>query len=112
MSVTAKVGENRREDFTVLEARIESAFVPVPPRAEYVRELKQRLLSENDIEIAVTKPGGRQSIIWTAAGLLSGTLILVLGVRAVITLLNSRGFIQQIKNQMQPKNAAPLNPAV
>ncbi len=112
MNATTKVGENRREDLSALEARIQSAMIPVSPRAEYVRELKRRLLVENDLEIASPKPQGWLSFAWTAAGLLSGTLILVLGVRAVLNLLNSRGIFQQIKSQMQPKTPAPAHPAV
>ncbi len=98
------------EGIKALEARLRATLIPVSPRSEYVHELKRNLLKESELGFSEPRPGLLQKVLLPAAGLLSGALLLVLGVRGVIALLNSRGVIQQIKNGIQGKKAAPLNP--
>jgi hypothetical protein len=66
-----------------IEARLQKAFQPVVPRQAFKRELKNRLLNAPEASLAQAKHGLLQYVLLTTAGLLSGTLILIFGVRAV-----------------------------
>ncbi len=111
MNKLFKVGViEESEVFKALEGRLGATLVPVKPRNDYVHELRRNLLKENELEFSEPKPAMVQKALLTAAGLLSGTLLLVLGVRGIIALLKPRGVIQQLRNSIQEKKAAPLNP--
>jgi hypothetical protein len=99
------------EGIKTLEEQLHTVLVPIEPRTEYVHELRRNLLKESELEFSEPKPALGQKVVLTVAGLLSGTLLLMLGVRGVIALLNSRGAIQQLKNGIQGEKTAPLNPA-
>jgi hypothetical protein len=112
MNKFLKVGVmDESEEIKTLEEQLLTVLVPIEPRTEYVHELRRNLLKESELELSKPKPALVQKVVLTLAGLLSGTLLLMLGVRGVITLLNSRGAIQQLKNKIQGGKTAPLNPA-
>jgi hypothetical protein len=71
------------EEVSDLEERLERVYVPVQPRAEFRRELKTRLLREPESSLAEQKAGLLQYTLLTAAGLVSGTILLIFGVKAV-----------------------------
>ncbi|RPH75322.1 hypothetical protein EHM76_01920 [bacterium] len=97
---------NEKHMVTYLQAGLR----PVSPRPEYVRDLRQRLMREKDAKASMSKPELVKFSLITVAGLLSGTVLLVFGFRAVMALLESRGVFQQIKEQMQQRRATRLNP--
>lgn len=75
---------NMQPEYTAqLEARLQQALRPVAPRHEFEEDLKKRLLSAPEASLAERKPGLMQYFLLTAAGLLSGSLLLIFGVRAV-----------------------------
>ncbi len=94
-----------------VERLLAENLLPVNPRAEFVRGLKQQLLNKSEPIIMLPGAGIARNVMVVIAGLLSGTLILVFGGRAVIALLASLGVIQ-VKKRMETKCAPPLNPAV
>ncbi len=98
-------GENAHpQEMQDLEARLQAALVPIPPRPEFTQDLQRRLLQENELEVEKAEPPLAQGILWTAAGLLSGAFILALIVRGVIALVNA---IRSISTSKRP---ATLNP--
>lgn len=94
-----------------VERYLEDKLLPVNPRSEFVRGLKYQLLNKSEPVIMLPGTGMVRNVMVVVAGLLSGTLILVFGSRAVIALLASLGIIQ-VKKRMETKCAPPLNPAV
>jgi hypothetical protein len=97
---------------TALESRLRAALVAVPPRPGYVHELKLRLLKENELEIEKPRRSLIQTVFLPVAGLLSGVLLVALGVRGLIALVNSIGGLQQVKNGIAQKKAAPAQTAL
>ncbi len=103
---------NEADEVKAIEARLKTAFVPLTLRTEYVRELKERLLQENGLEIEKSRRSLLQTVLLPAAGLLSGVVLIALGVRGLIALVNSLGGLQSLKNGIAQKKAAPAQPAV
>jgi hypothetical protein len=71
------------QDISDLEQRLQMVYQPVAPRVEYRRELKVRLMGAPQAHLETPKPGMLQYTLLTAAGLVSGSLLLIFGVRAV-----------------------------
>jgi hypothetical protein len=94
-----------------VEARLQAGLFPIQPRAEFVAELKQRLLQVNELELEKARPSLVQTIFLPAAGLLSGVVLIALGVRGLIALINSFGGLQSLKNGIAQKKTAPAQPA-
>ena len=102
---------DKADEVKAIEARLQAAYVPLPLRAEYVRGLKERLLQENGLEIEKPRSSLLQTVFLPAAGLLSGVVLIALGVRGLIVLVNSLGGFQSLKNGIAQKKAAPMQPA-
>ncbi len=95
-----------------IENRLQATLLPVSPRPEFVKDLKHRLLSPAEADASIVSSKPKQNVFVLAAGLLSGTVLIVLGVKAIIALLASLGLLQQVKSRMeQQKCAPPLTPA-
>jgi hypothetical protein len=101
-------GIYQKPDIQGLEAYLFEALVPVSPSTEFVGSLRERLLVEPDGIIVRKKADPLQSILLGSAGIISGILILALGVRAIIALLGGKGYLNQLKNQIQQKKAQTL----
>jgi len=95
-----------------IEGYIQENLFPVRPRDAFVKDLKERLLMVNPLELEKPRPAQLQPIFLTAAGLLSGVLLIALGVRGLAALLKSLGGIQSLKNDLMPKKTAPVQPAL
>jgi hypothetical protein len=106
-------GRKRKEtDLSELEGRLSLALKPVMPRPEFVRDLRSQLLSQFNAMEPESKVNSRQWLLVSAAGFLSGILILVLGIRTVVTLLSALGIIHQFKRQIDEKRTNPLHPSL
>ena len=99
-----KVGVKQNE-IAQMEANLYKIYRPVSPRPEFVKILRTRLQTPPDTTLQVQRKGVLQYAVWTIAGLLSGTLILVLGVKGVMVLANNIKVMQQ-------KNSTSLQSAV
>lgn len=66
-----------------LEAILQEVLQPVAPRPEFVQGLKHRLGNKPEVVALTPRSGFVQYAWWTTAGVLSGTLLLVFGIRAV-----------------------------
>lgn len=101
----------KKPDIQILEAYLFEALVPVTPPTEFVGSLRERLLVEPQDIIVQKKADPLQAILLGSAGVLSGILILALGVRAIVALLGGKGYLQQFKTQLRQKRAQALQSA-
>jgi hypothetical protein len=83
MSANVRGASYYGQEVSDLEERLQKVYVPVQPRAEYRRELKTRLMRAPESSLAEQKPDLLQYTLLTAAGLLSGSILLIFGVKAV-----------------------------
>jgi hypothetical protein len=100
-----------KPDIQGLESYLFEALVPVAPSTEFVGSLREQLLVEPDAIMVEKRSEPLQNIILGSAGVLSGVLILALGVRAIIALLGGKGYLHQVRNQIQQKRAQALQSA-
>jgi hypothetical protein len=101
----------KKPDIQSLEEYLFETLVPVTPSTEFVGSLRERLLVEPQEIMVQKRTDSLQGILIGSAGVLSGILILALGVRAIIALLGGKGYLQQFKNQMQQKRTQALQSA-
>ena len=87
-----------------LESNMREFFQPVVPTPDFVADLKKSLLRYPRWKIAL--PGMLQSIMLVSAGLVSGILILVTGIRAIVTILGTFKILRQIKTQVNNKQVS------
>lgn len=95
-------------DMQDLEAYLWEMLVPVTPQTEFVGSLRERLLVEPQDILVQKKSKPVQGILLGSAGVLSGVLLLILGGRAIIGLLGGKGYLQQLRSQVQQKRAQSL----
>jgi hypothetical protein len=104
---------NRNSEIHKMEAQLQAVLKPVVPRPEFVSDLKRRLTNkpEASVPIKIQEHDILQYGLLTAAGLLSGTLLLIFGVKAVVSLLNSLGVLQNLKPEIGSKPNPPMQTA-
>lgn len=103
--------KHKEQELVELERRLQGVLKPIGPRPEFVRDLRRQLVSQFSSLEPESKIGTRQVLLVTAAGFLTGTLILALGIRTVLALLSALGVIHQFKHQLDEKRASPLQPS-
>jgi hypothetical protein len=103
--------KQKEQDLIAIERHLQAVLKPVKPRPEFVRDLRRQLVSQFSNLEPDPKTDTRQLLLVSAAGFLSGTLILVLGIRTVLTLLGALGVIHQFKRQLDEKRDNPLQPS-
>ena len=87
-----------------LEPILDKALRPVVPRPEFVGVLRKRLA--NQVQPVKTGLSAWQYSFWVGAGLVSGVVLVVAGVRAATALLVALGVIQQVKKIQQPPDSS------
>jgi ribose/xylose/arabinose/galactoside ABC-type transport system permease subunit len=93
-----------------LESNLREFFQPVVPSTIFVAGLKKSLLRYPRWKIAL--PGVLKSIMLVSAGLVSGVLILVTGIRAIVTILGTFKILRQIKTQVNNKQVSATQTGV
>jgi len=94
-------------DITEIESRLQNVMTPLAPRREFVSTLRQQLARyEKDPRYYETF-GPSRAILIAAAGFFTGAIILVLGIRAVITILTALGLLHQFGQQGQRRQFYP-----
>lgn len=91
-----------------LETRLQRAMRPVAPPPGYVQDLGRRLRKKTDSLILITQPAPRQYTWLLFLSLLSGSLLVVLGIRAFLGLIGVVGVAQGVKNQMDKEFPSTL----
>jgi hypothetical protein len=109
---TSKKGGRVRENTGLdnLEVRLQEALRPVSLPPLFQQELKSRLLITPETTL---RRGGNDTypyIFLFTVGLLSGVLLLILGVRSIIGLLGSLGLLQQVKSNFPQDSPSPVQP--
>jgi len=100
MGVTQKLVEASKNKAASLEKRLAGILKPIRPRQEFVRGLRQRI-RVSDQPIIVHKFTRGEFIFLFVSGLVSVAVLLVLGVRALFSMLTALGIIQQADRQLK-----------
>jgi hypothetical protein len=109
MKTRMKRGKLFMEDeFEELEACLKSVMRPVEPRSAFISALKVRLLN-NHTNKRIT-PRFLQYSALLVAGLISGVIIVVTGVRATIAILGALGLLRNVRGQVTRKSTASIQP--
>jgi hypothetical protein len=95
-------------DLPGLEIQLAEVLVPIMPRLNFISDLKQRLSVEQDTSFPPKKQNPVQAILLGFAGVISGALILLFGLRAIIALFGGKGYFQQFKDQTQQKKTQTM----
>jgi hypothetical protein len=89
-----------------LEAQLETVFIPVMPSPKYIQELRHGLLNTPFPTVPVHDARMTQYIVIAVASFLSGTFLIVLGIRVIRALIDALGKLPQFKRQVQDKRMA------
>jgi len=97
-------------DLSATEAYLHETLRPVQPRPAFVSDLKLRLAR-------APQPKSARSLIlkysfWGAAGLISGAIIIIAGVRATILILSALGVLHFAHDQVKNKSASSMKTAI
>ena len=87
-----------------MEGYLEAALYPVDPRKVFVGDLKSRLINAPVVEI--TSAEVVQYALLGLAGILSGLIIIITGIRATITILSALGVLRHARSQAGQKGAS------
>ena len=94
-----------------LENHLQNVMRPVAPPSGYVQDLGRRLRKKTDSLILITRPAPRQYTWLLFLSMLSGSVLVVLGVRALVGLIGAWGVAQQVKNHMDKDYPSSFTPA-
>lgn len=91
-----------------VEPILAATLKPVTPRLEFVSDLRTRVASQP--QPLKAQANLWQYALWAGAGLVSGVVLIVTGVRAATAILVALGVIQQVKKSQQTPDSS-LKPA-
>ena len=94
-----------------LERELEEAFLSVRPRSEFVVNLRRNLLSQNfETNLAPTSNNQNlQTGILVTGGLLSAFLMVLTGVRGMVSILGVIGLLISVIKENAQEATAPAN---
>jgi hypothetical protein len=97
------------EDLFTLEEKLRGILQPVTPRSDFVQDLHDRLMRRNKIINLI--PQQIQSILFIFWGIVGSFAILLMGFRAVLSLVSVVGIIRQQyrKYKGQLKESRPVS---
>jgi hypothetical protein len=94
-----------------VESRLQTIMHPVAPPPGYVQDLGRRLRHKTGSLLLIPQPAPRQYTWLLFLSLLSGGVLFVLGVRALLGLIGAWGVARQVKNQMDKDYPPSFHPA-
>jgi hypothetical protein len=100
------------QEIAELESLLDTYLQPVTPRADFVRQLQQRLL---DVSRPTVKIPGKNYIKYgliAGASLAGSLLVVTTGIRAVMAVLGALGIIHFVKQQVDEKSVSPPRLAI
>lgn len=83
-----------------MERYLQTSFRPVAPRPDFVTDLKARLAQES--KRFASRTTVLQYVLLSLAGVMMSVLLILAGVRAVITLLGVLGILHQMRGHSLP----------
>lgn len=86
-----------------MERYLQTSFSPVAPRPDFVTGLKTRLVAES--KQVFSRSTVLQYVLLSLAGVLTSALLILAGVRAVVTLLGLLGILHQMRGQVSEKHS-------
>lgn len=81
------------DELFALEEKLRGILIPVVPRSEFVQDLRHRLARRKFILDLI--PQRIQSIVFVLGGLVGSLAILLMGLRAVLSLVGVIGIMRQ-----------------
>ncbi len=103
--------KREEQDFSELESKLDAALQPIVPEDDYVRALRHKLAIEFGLARRTTSTDTRSILMLIGAGFLSGILVLLLSIRAVLTIAATMALLYQMKQQLDDKSTTTLPPA-
>lgn len=100
------------QDFSDLESELDVVLQPIVPDDDYVRALRKKLAYQWGLPRPTTTPDTRGVLMLIGAGFLSGIMILLFSIRAVLTIAATIGLLYQVKLQLDEKRSTSLPPAI
>ncbi len=100
MEVTRRLMEASKDKLASLENRLAGILKPIQPRQEFVRGLRTKIQITTQ-PVIVRRFTRRQFLFLLIAGIISTTVLLAMGVRALFSLLTALGIIQQADRQLR-----------
>jgi hypothetical protein len=89
-----------------MERFLQTSFSPVAPRPDFVSGLKTRLAVES--KKVYSRSTVLQYVLLSLAGVVTSALLILAGVRAVVTLLGLLGILHQMRGSVGDKQSQPL----
>jgi hypothetical protein len=95
-----------------LESLLEKYLIPVKPRPEFVKRLRSRLLDSTRPKVHF--PGDKYVDygLITLVSLAGSALVLITGIRAVLTVMSALGIIHLVRSQAEEKQVSSPKPAL
>ena len=90
-----------------MERYLQTSFTPVAPRSDFVSGLKTRLTDEG--RKFASRSTVLQYVLLSLAGVVTSVLLILAGVRAVVTLLGVLGILHQMRGQVGDKRSQLLS---
>ena len=87
---------NRMNDLQKIEYGLATMLRPVAPPKDFMLDLKGRLASQPGVSVAFPKANVLETLVLIFTGLVSGILLLVVGVWAIKTVIQRRRLIDQM----------------
>jgi hypothetical protein len=69
---------------------------PITPPREFMQDLKGRLASHSGVTVDFPRSNMLETLVWIFTGLVSGILVLVVGIWAIKQVIQRRRFIDQM----------------
>jgi len=91
-----------------MERYLQTSFSPVAPRPDFVNDLKSRLAQES--KKFYSRSTVMQYVLLSLAGVVTSVLLILAGVRAMVTLLGVLGILHQMRGQASAKRSQVLSP--
>lgn len=89
-----------------MEHFLQTSFSPVAPRPDFVSGLKTRLAVES--KKVYSRSTVLQYVLLSLAGVVTSALLILAGVRAVVTLLGLLGILHQMRGPVGEKQSQSL----
>jgi len=102
-----RVFKDTSHDISEFESRLESALKPVRPPDEFVRDLRQKLLSQMEEGQRGKKLSTKNLYLLILTGMLSVVLVVATALRLIVSLLLGIKLFSRIRSSRDKKQTGP-----
>jgi hypothetical protein len=93
------------DSLSEMERILRKNLNPIAPRGKYIHILRQRLYNEFP---KIREPHINQGALLAIGSILSGIILLILGIRTVITLISALGLLNQYRRHIEGRQVSKL----